>query len=209
LPISHEFAHAFTADLGGDRSVRGNGYLSFNPLKYTHPLLSIIMPLLFMMLGGIGLPGGAVYVQTQRLRGPRWESTVSFAGPAASALMAILFALPFALRVFNLDRYVLNPLLWEALAVIVLLNCAAVLFNLLPIPPLDGFGILAPLLSRNVRATIYSFSMFGFFMIFILFAMNPSIRTFFQTTVDTMMQALNVNPMLANQGLYEFMFWRS
>lgn len=206
---AHEFAHAFTADLGGDRSVRGNGYLSFNPLKYTHPLLSIIMPLLFMMLGGIGLPGGAVYVQTQRLRGPRWESTVSFAGPAASALMAILFALPFALRVFNLDRYVLNPLLWEAMAVVVLLNCAAVFFNLLPIPPLDGFGILAPLLSRNVRATIYSFSMFGFFMIFILFAMNPSIRTFFQTTVDTMMQALNVNPMLANQGLYEFMFWRS
>jgi len=108
---AHEFAHAFMADLGGDRSVRGNGYLSFNPLKYTHPLLSIIMPLIFMMLGGIGLPGGAVYVQTQRLRGPKWESAVSFAGPAASALMAVMFALPFTLRLFNLDRYLLNPLL--------------------------------------------------------------------------------------------------
>jgi Zn-dependent protease len=206
---AHEFAHAFIADLGGDRSVRGNGYLSFNPLKYTHPLLSIIMPLLFMMLGGIGLPGGAVYVQTQRLRGPKWESAVSFAGPAASALMAILFALPFTLRLFNLDRYLLNPLLWEALAAIVFLNCAAVFFNLLPIPPLDGFGILAPLLSRNLRALLASFSMFGFFLIFMLFAMNPSIRSFFQATIDNLMGVLNVSPLLANQGLAEFMFWRS
>jgi Zn-dependent protease len=206
---AHEFAHALVADLGGDRSVRGNGYLSFNPLKYTHPLLSIIMPLLFMMLGGIGLPGGAVYVQTARLRGPRWESAVSFAGPMASALMAVLFALPFALRIFNLDRYLLNPLLWEALAVVVLLNCAAVLFNLLPVPPLDGFGILAPLLSRNIRALLYSFSMFGFFLIFILFAMNPQIRTFFQTTMDNMLHTLNVSPLLADRGLYEFMFWRT
>jgi Zn-dependent protease len=206
---AHEFGHALVADLGGDRSVRGNGYLSFNPLKYTHPLLSIIMPLLFMALGGIGLPGGAVYVQTQRLRGPKWESAVSFAGPAGSALMAILFALPFALRVFDLDRYLLNPLLWDALAAVVYLNCAAVIFNLLPIPPLDGFGILAPLLSRNIRALMYSFSMFGFFLIFILFAMNPSIRTFFQSVVDSMMSTLNVNPLLADRGLYEFMFWRS
>ena len=96
--------------------------------------------------------------------------------------MAVLFALPFTLRIFTFDRYVLNPLLWEALAVVVFLNCAAVFFNLLPIPPLDGFGILAPLLSRNVRALIYSFSTFGFFLIFILFAMDPSIRTFFQNS---------------------------
>jgi Zn-dependent protease len=206
---AHEFAHALTADLGGDHSVRGNGYLSFNPLKYTHPLLSIIMPLIFMLLGGIGLPGGAVYIQTARLRGPKWESAVSFAGPAASALMAVLFALPFTLRVFDVESYIANPLLWEACAVVVLLNCAAVLFNLLPVPPLDGFGILAPLLSRNVRAMIYTFSTFGFFLVFMLFAVNPTFRAFFQTTMDNMMRVLNVSPLLANQGLSEFMFWRS
>jgi Zn-dependent protease len=79
----------------------------------------------------------------------------------------------------------------------------------LPIPPLDGFGILAPLLNRNLRALLYSFSMFGFLLIFMLFAMNPSIRVFFQTTINNFMTALNVNPLLANQGLSEFMFWRS
>jgi Zn-dependent protease len=206
---AHEFAHALVADLGGDHSVRGNGYLSFNPLRYTHPVLSILLPLLFMMMGGIGLPGGAVYVQTQRLRSPKWESAVSFAGPAASALVAILFALPFALRIFNLDRLILNSLLWEALAVLVLLNCAAVIFNLIPIPPLDGFGILAPLLTPSLRALISSFSMFGLILIFVAFSTSPVFSAFFQSTLDSMLHTLNVNPLLANQGLSEFMFWRS
>jgi Zn-dependent protease len=205
---AHEFGHALLADLGGDRSVRGNGYLSFNPLKYTHPLLSIIMPLLFMIMGGIGLPGGAVYIQTARLRGPKWQSTVSLAGPAASALMAVLFSLPFMLRIFNPDRYLANPLLWEACSVVVYLNCAAVVLNLLPIPPLDGFGILAPFLSTNLRALLYTFSTFGFFLIFMLFVINPSVRIAFQNTVDGMMQTLNVTPLLADQGLQMFMFWR-
>ncbi len=205
---AHEFGHALLADLGGDRSVRGNGYLSFNPLKYTHPLLSIIMPLLFMIMGGIGLPGGAVYIQTARLRGPRWQSAVSFAGPAASALMAVLFSLPFVLRLFNLDRYLDNPLVWEACSVVVYLNCAAVVLNLLPIPPLDGFGILAPFLSANLRTLFYSFSTFGFFLIFMLFVINPSIRTAFQNAIDGMMQTLNVTPLLADQGFRMFMFWR-
>jgi Zn-dependent protease len=206
---AHEFAHALTADWGGDRSVRGYGYLSFNPLKYTHPVLSILLPLLFLMAGGIGLPGGAVYVQTQRLRGPKWESAVSFAGPAASALMAVVFALPYVLRIFDLDRFLLNPLLWEALAAVVLLNCTAVVFNLIPIPPLDGFGMLAPLLSPSLRAMLRSFSMFGLILIFVAFRTSPAFSEFFRTTVDSMMTTLNVDPALASRGLYEFMFWRS
>jgi len=205
---AHEFGHALTADLGGDRSVRGNGYLSFNPLKYTHPLLSIVMPLLFMMMGGIGLPGGAVYIQTARLRSPKWQSAVSFAGPAASALMAVLFSLPFVLRLFSLDRYLANPMVWEACSVVVYLNCAAVVLNLLPIPPLDGFGMLAPFLSADLRRLLYTFSTFGFFLIFMLFAVNPAIRTTFQNIVASMMQTLNVTPLLADQGLQMFMFWR-
>lgn len=204
---AHEFAHAFTADLGGDRSVRGNGYLSFNPLKYTHPLLSIILPLLFMMMGGIGLPGGAVYVQTQRLRGPKWESAVSFAGPAASALMAVLFALPFALRLFDTSGPVLSPMLWEAMSVVVLLNCAAVVFNLIPIPPLDGFGIVAPVLSPSLRAVISSFSMFGLILVFVAFSTSPAFSEFFRNTVNSMLQTLNVDPLWASLGLSEFMFW--
>jgi Zn-dependent protease len=49
----HEFSHALVAYYGGDTSVRDKGYLTFNPLKYTHPLYSIVLPLLFLVMGGI------------------------------------------------------------------------------------------------------------------------------------------------------------
>src|SRR6267143_6454520 len=64
----HEFGHAIVAYYGGDTSVLEKGYLTFNPLIYTHPVYSLLLPVLFMMLGGIGLPGGAVYIERDRLR---------------------------------------------------------------------------------------------------------------------------------------------
>src|SRR5574342_1062426 len=89
----HEFSHALVAYLGGDYTVREKGYLTFNPLKYTHPVYSLLLPLLFLAMGGIGLPGGAVYIERHRLRGPRWETAVSLAGPAMNALVAIVIGL--------------------------------------------------------------------------------------------------------------------
>ena len=55
----HEFGHALVAFYGGDETVKDKGYLTMNPLRYTHPVLSILMPVVFMVMGGIGLPGGA------------------------------------------------------------------------------------------------------------------------------------------------------
>src|SRR5690348_18106366 len=77
----HEYAHARTALHSGDISVGAKGYLTLNPLKYTHALLSIVLPVLFVIMGGIGLPGGAVYIERNRIRG-RWKhSLISAAGP--------------------------------------------------------------------------------------------------------------------------------
>src|SRR5512136_2159172 len=89
----HEFSHALVAYYGGDTSVRQKGYLTFNPLKYTHPVYSILLPMIFLLLGGIGLPGGAVYIETWRLRSRRWESAVSLAGPAANLVLAVLLSI--------------------------------------------------------------------------------------------------------------------
>ena len=60
----HEFGHAFTAWRFGDHDVAVRGYLTLNPFKYSNPMLSMVLPLLFIALGGIGLPGGAVWVRT-------------------------------------------------------------------------------------------------------------------------------------------------
>ncbi|HZY43082.1 MAG TPA: Clp protease N-terminal domain-containing protein, partial [Anaerolineae bacterium] len=165
---AHEFAHALVADLGGDHSVRGNGYLSFNPLKYTHPLLSIVMPVIFLLMGGIGLPGGAVYINRAALRGPKWQSAVSAAGPLASLLIAALLSIPFFFKLITQESFLSALTFWAALAGLIMLNIAGVLLNLLPIPPLDGFGILAPWLNPGLRATLYGFGSIGLMLVFLL-----------------------------------------
>src|ERR1700737_415684 len=93
----HEFGHAFVAYLGGDRGVVASGYLTLNPLRYTNVLLSLIMPVIFLLLGGIGLPGGAVYINTSALRTKAWSSAVSAAGPLGTLLCGLLVSLPFVL----------------------------------------------------------------------------------------------------------------
>src|SRR5512141_869491 len=89
----HEFSHALVAYFGGDTTVKEKGYLTFNPLKSTHPFLSIVLPLLILFMGGIGLPGGAVYIETWRIRNRWWLSAMSLAGPASNLLVAVLLGI--------------------------------------------------------------------------------------------------------------------
>ena len=84
----HEFAHAYTAWRFGDHDVAARGYLTLNPLKYSHPLLSLGLPVLFIALGGIGLPGGAVYVRTSWMT-KRQKTLVSLAGPFTNLVFAV------------------------------------------------------------------------------------------------------------------------
>src|SRR5512141_2416484 len=83
----HEFGHALTAYYGGDYTVKEKGYLTLNPVHYTHPVYSLVMPLVFMLLGGIGLPGGAVYINEHLLRSRGWRAAVSLAGPAMNVAL--------------------------------------------------------------------------------------------------------------------------
>ena len=91
----HEYAHARTALHSGDISVGAKGYLTLNPLKYTHALLSIVLPVIFVIMGGIGLPGGAVFIERDRIQG-RWKhSLISAAGPLTNVLFAVVCTAPF------------------------------------------------------------------------------------------------------------------
>ncbi len=204
----HEFGHALVADLGGDHSVRTKGYLSFNPLKYTHPFLSVVLPVIFVLMGGIGLPGGAVYIDHSRLRSAKWESAVSFAGPFGSALVVVVCATPFILGLNTLTSNRVSPAVWAALAMLVMFNIAGVLLNLLPIPPLDGFGIIAPWLTPSLRVTLYGLGSFGILLVFVLLNFNDNVNMFFWNTIFGIMRQIQVSPGLAMLGLQSFMFWR-
>jgi Zn-dependent protease len=180
----HEFAHALVAYAGGDRSVAANGYLSLNPLRYANPMLSILLPTLFVLLGGIGLPGGAVYVNHSALRSPRWSSYVAAAGPLATLLFTLVIASPFALAGDHLFRSAWfsdsSFGFWGALAFLVVIELGALVLNLLPIPPLDGFGIVAPYLPADLRQTAARMGSFGLLLVFALLWLGPFSKVFWQ-----------------------------
>ena len=137
----HEFAHAYAAYRAGDHSVEAAGYLTLNPFKYAHPLLSIVLPLLFIVQGGIGLPGGAVYLHPHAFRSQGRASVAAAAGPLVNVVFAaVILALVHA----HASRHP-HQRFWAGLAFLGFLQVSAAVLNLLPIPGLDGYAIIEPL----------------------------------------------------------------
>ncbi len=219
----HEFAHALVAYLGGDHSVKDKGYLSFNPLKYTHPMLSIGLPLLFLAMGGIGLPGGAVYIERHRLRSKWWSAAVSAAGPTANLLLALVLSLPFMLGWVNIEIIGFqlwfgqpadstslwdNADLWSAVAFLIMLQITATIFNLFPIPPFDGFGILEPFLDQRTRMQMLQIGSYGLFLVFLALWFIPPVANSFWDMIFDITHALQIPDDLVREGFSNFMFWR-
>ena len=85
--MAHEFSHAAVAWMGGDHTVREKGYLSFDPRRYGDLGVSLVIPLIALIMGGIGFPGGAVYIRQDLIRTRLWRSVASLAGPAATLVI--------------------------------------------------------------------------------------------------------------------------
>src|SRR3569833_110736 len=160
----HEFGHAYFAYRSGDRSVAGKGYLTLNPLKYTDVALSFVLPVLFLLLGGIGLPGGAVYIDRGAIRGRLRHSLNTAAGPLAN----LVFAIVLGVILTNLATTLDHALFWSGLAFLAFLQVTAAVLNLLPVPGLDGFGIVEPYLPR---AWVAQASRVGGFVFLVLLAL--------------------------------------
>jgi Zn-dependent protease len=199
----HEFGHAFIAYLGGDRSVASAGYLSLNPLKYLHPLLSIGLPIVFLLLGGIGIPGGAVYLNEQAIRNNRWRSFASAAGPLSNLLFAILIGWPFL--VFRDAAPGGTEQFWAALAFLVFVELSAVVLNLIPIPPFDGFGIIAPWLSIEIRILANRLGMLPLLVLFFLLWQGGPVSTTFWNSVYALSGLLNIPQDLISLGHQQFL----
>lgn len=147
----HEFAHAAVAWLGGDKSVAEKGYLSLDPRRYGDLGVSLVLPLLALVMGGVGFPGGAVYIRNDLITRRIMRSAAALAGPAASfAIFLILcFGLAFWARRGIEGRGALA--LYAALSVLAFLQLMGVMLNLLPLPGLDGFAVLRPYLPQGLR----------------------------------------------------------
>lgn len=197
----HEFGHALVAFKGGDYTVREKGYLTLNPIHYTDPVYSLVMPLVFLFLGGIGLPGGAVYINDHLLRSKGWRTAVSLAGPAMNIVLTLLLCLPFWLGIID-DRF--GP----GLAFLIQLEISAVLFNLIPIPPLDGYRAVSPWIPEDINERVLAQSNVLIWVLFLAMWYVQPLNQAFWTAVYTISAVLGIDPEWARMGWWEFRFWR-
>ncbi|MGX7679981.1 site-2 protease family protein [Jatrophihabitans sp. DSM 45814] len=200
----HEFAHAFLAWRFGDNEVEARGYLTLNPLKYSHPVLSIVLPVVFIALGGIGLPGGAVYLHPQRFRTRSQRALVSLSGPAVNVVFAVVLlviagqqATPTAHVAF-----------WSALSFLGLLQISAALLNLIPFPGLDGYGAIEPYLDPEFQRQAEQFKPFGMLALFALLQVN-TINVAFFNVVYWFFDLSGVERAFASTGYELIKFWQS
>ena len=177
--VVHEISHGYMAERLGDPTARLAGRLTLNPIKHLDLFGSIILPTLTFLVGGF-IFGWAkpVPYNPYNLRDQRWgEAKVAFAGPASNLLLALIFGLIIR---FGL----ITPELLAPVTLIVFINILLAIFNLIPIPPLDGSKILFSLLPYKylgfrVFLERYSFILIIIFILFLWRLLLPIIHLVF------------------------------
>ncbi len=198
----HEYAHARVAFAGGDDSVVEKGYLTMNPVKYLHPFMSVVIPVLILLWGGVPLPGGAVYIDHSRLRSRDWEAAVAAAGPATNLLILLLCGAVFRLGL--LDASNLSDSLTLTIALFAFFQAFATILNLLPVPGLDGFGIIAPYLPPQVRRSAMEFSTIAFVLLLMLLITNNPVKAHMLGIIISMVELIGIPWITVREGYVAF-----
>ena len=198
----HEYAHALLGYRAGDVSVLSKGYLTLNPVKYAHPILSIVLPVLVLLLGGIGLPGGAVWIDRSVIRDRVTDSLISLAGPAVNVGFTLVLTMPFLVGIDVLE----HRDFWSAVAFLAFLQLTASLLNLLPIPGLDGGNALRPWLAPKWGRVFDVVAPFGMLILLVLI-FEPQVRAIFFFTVALVADVIGLPLGLAGLALSHVQFW--
>ncbi len=183
--IIHEVSHGYAALFLGDRTAEYEGRLTLNPIPHIDLVGTIILPALSLMLPGSLLFGWAkpVPYNPYNLKNPRRdEAIIALAGPLSNFLLALIFGL--FIRFYVVPNGMLNDGIGVICMVIVLVNITLMIFNLIPMPPLDGSKIITALLPdiwMKVRANVERFGFLGviIFLIFLWQFFEPLIPWLF------------------------------
>jgi len=195
--VLHEYAHGWVANRCGDPTAKLQGRLTMNPLAHIDPFGTVILPLLCLVMPGGFLLGWAkpVPIDPRCMRQPRRDmALVAAAGPAMNLALAIGSALLFAL-LLSIDPTIGSYWskseetppsdTWRAMFLLpiavmsvysVLINVLLMLFNLLPIPPLDGGRILTSLLPHTAAMALMRVERYGMFILVLLIVFDPQIH---------------------------------
>ena len=178
--IFHEISHGYVAYLLGDRTAKNSGRLSLNPIQHMDPL-----GLLCMIIFGFGwakpVPVNPYFFKNRKLG----MALVSIAGPVSNLLMAVLsMSVILAVSLFDIESRILLGVLnvvLEFFLVFAILNIGLAVFNLIPVPPLDGSKILFSLLPRRAYGFILKYERYG--MLILLVLVNVPFFTAFLTYI--------------------------
>ena len=166
--VVHEVSHGFVANYLGDPTARLQGRLTFNPLPHIDPIGSVLVPLLLFFTNADIMFGWAkpVPVNPYNLRGKFGEAIVAGAGPLSNIGLALIFGL-----LIRLGAGAMPGSFLQIAVAVVIINIILALFNLVPIPPLDGSKILFAFLPYHLQNIRESLEKYGFFivLIFIVF----------------------------------------
>lgn len=173
--ILHEIMHGFVAEKLGDPTARLAGRLTLNPLKHIDPFMSVLLPLLLIISGSPVVFGAAkpVPVDPFNLKEGRKDlALVSLAGPLTNVFIAIIASLLIKIIILLsggfLESGSIVPIIYWILAKIVQLNLLLAIFNLIPIPPLDGSKVFALILPEKEARAYLALGSIGIFIIFFL-----------------------------------------
>lgn len=159
--VIHEFMHAYTAHLLGDKTAHDAGRLSLNPLNHIDPFMTVVLPIMTLLL--FGAPILAAKPVPFNMANVKYEefgaALIAFAGPLSNLVLAFVTAL----IVHGLAP---GSFLADALTTFIILNVALFVFNLLPIPPLDGSRVLYAFSPEPLQRLMMDIEPFGLFIVF-------------------------------------------
>ncbi|MCB8988236.1 MAG: site-2 protease family protein [Ardenticatenaceae bacterium] len=160
----HELSHAVVADRMGDPTPRRMGRITLNPIAHLDPIGTILL-----LVSGFGW-AKPVMINPMNLRGnPRTGmAIVAAAGPISNVVMAVIFAIPFQLGLVTFSPFgasTVIPSLSEVLFQFVWINLILAFFNLIPIPPLDGYKILTGILPPDIAYRLRPLEQYGFLIL--------------------------------------------
>ncbi|MFI9817939.1 site-2 protease family protein [Saccharothrix variisporea] len=197
----HEFGHAVVAYRGGDYAVKARGYLTLDIRHYTDPIMSLVLPLVLLAFGGIPLPGGAVWINHHALRNKRVESLVSLAGPLSNLVLGALLSLSVLLFEPPVG-------LSAALSYLALLQVLAFVLNILPVPGLDGWGVIEPWMSYQAQQFGAKARPWAPLVLFAVLLAFPAVAAIFFRLSYAVFGLVGGEELWAGLGQGTFMFWR-
>ncbi len=173
----HEAMHAFMGYFLGDNTAKIEGRLTLNPLKHIDPFMTILLPLTMVLLGG-PVFGGAkpVPFNPNRVRYGEWGAAmVALAGPLTNLFIAFLaFGIGVLMGVVSNGGLVASSFLGSVIAMTVSVNLGFFVFNMLPVPPLDGSRLLYALAPESARRLMEQIEQYGTLVVFLLVVLFSS-----------------------------------